>query len=222
MSILVEAAVETLEGATQAVREGAGRLEVCGNLAQGGITPGPGLLRSIRAAVDLPLMVMIRPRPGPFRFSPGECEAMLADIAHARRAGADGMVIGVLNREKAIDLEWTSRLVDAAQPFPVTFHRAVDQTQDVVASCELLAQLGVTRVLTSGRAASAMEGVATLARLQGCLGDRLVILPGGGVRGANAGVIVRATAVTEVHVGFPLDAEAGRVGEVVRAVSATA
>jgi copper homeostasis protein len=217
--MLVEAAVETLDGAILAEREGAGRLEVCGDLAGGGITPGPGLLRVTRAAVEIPLMVMIRPRPGSFQFSPGECEAMLADIAQARRAGADGVVIGVLGSDGCIEAQWTARLVDAARPLPVTFHRAFDRTPDLEASLLLLAELGVSRILTSGGGATAMEGRERLRRLVQLAQDRIGVLPGGGVRATNAGAIALATGVSELHVGFPMDATPGRIREVLAALS---
>lgn len=218
MTVLIEAAVETLEGAILAEREGAGRLEVCGDLARGGITPGPGVLRVIRQAIEIPLMVMIRPRPGSFRFSPGECEAMLADVAHARRAGADGVVIGLLTARGGIDREWTARLVEAADPLPVTFHRAFDRTPDLEESLELLAGVGVCRVLTSGGMPTAMEGRDRLRRLQELGGGRIRILPGGGVRATNAAAIALTTGGGELHVGFPMDAPPGRIAEVAAAL----
>jgi copper homeostasis protein len=219
--MLVEAAVETLDGAIRAEREGAGRLEVCGDLARGGTTPGPGLLRAIRAAVEIPLMVMIRPRPGPFQFSLGECEAMLADIAHARRAGADGVVIGVLTPGGEIDREWTRRLVESASPLPVTFHRAFDLTPDFAGSLELLTGLSVARILTSGGGATAMEGRDGLRRLVQLSRGRIGVLPGGGIRAANAGAIALAAAAGELHVGFPIDAPPGRIAEVVAALTSS-
>lgn len=218
MSILIEAAVETLEGAIRAQGEGARRLELCADLPRGGTTPGAGLLRSVRMRVELPIFVMIRPRPGDFQFSDEECESMLWDIAEAKRAGADGVVIGVLDSRGAIDREWTGRLVEAAQPLAVTFHRAVDRTADVFASIEMLAGLGVDRVLTGAGPGSAIEGVQGLSRLIASFGSRIAILPGGGVRAANAASIVRTAKAKELHVGFPAGAEAGRIAEVVAAV----
>lgn len=218
MSILIEAAVETLDGALQAEREGAGRLELCADLPRGGTTPGPGLLRSVRARLEIPIFVMIRPRPGDFRFGSEECQSMLWDIAEAKRAGADGVVIGVLDRAGEVDREWTTRLVEAVRPLKVTFHRAVDRTRDVAASVELLAGLGVDRVLTGAGPGSAIEGVQGLAKLIKTFGSRIAILPGGGVRASNALEIVKVTGTRELHVGFPAEAEAGRIAEVVARV----
>ncbi len=218
MSILIEAAVETLDGALAAEREGAGRLELCADLPRGGTTPGPGLLRSVRAQLEIPLFVMIRPRPGSFQFSAAECESMLWDIAEAKRTGADGVVIGVLDQGNAIDRQWTERLAKAAKPLKVTFHRAVDRTADLAGSIELLASLGVDRVLTGGGPGSAIDGVKLLSELLRRMGSKISILPGGGVRASNAAAIVRQTGSVELHVGYPADVEAGRIAEVVAAV----
>jgi copper homeostasis protein len=221
LSILIEAAVETLNGAVAAAGEGAGRLELCGDLPRGGTTPGPGLLRSVRAQLEIPIFVMIRPRPGEFRFTGEECESMLWDIAEAKRAGADGVVIGVLNQRNEIDCEWTERLVKAARPLKVTFHRAIDRTPDLTRSIELLAGLGVDRVLTGGGPGTALAGVKMLAQLARNPGSKISILPGGGVRAANAAQILRETGLAELHVGYPAEAEPGRIAEVVSAVAAS-
>lgn len=218
--MLIEAAVETLEDACRAAAEGAGRLEVCGDLARGGITPGAGLLASIRHALDLPLMVMVRPRPGRFQFSVGECDGMLADIRHARRAGADGVVIGVLRPDRTIDTDWIRRLVESAFPLPVTFHRAFDETPDLEASLEALVKAGVRRVLTSGGSATAAEGVPRLQQLAARAGTRIGILPGGGVRAENAVAIMRAVGTGELHVGYPMGVTPGRIRAVVTALGA--
>jgi copper homeostasis protein len=219
VGVLVEAAVDTIAGAVAAEREGAGRLELCADLPRGGVTPSAGLLRAIRARMDLPIHVMIRPRPGDFLFTAPECEAMRWDIAEARRAGADGIVLGLLTRDGWIEREWTAKLTAEARPMSVTFHRAVDATPDVAVAIEVLASLGIDRVLTSGGATTALQGAAMLKRLIQAFGARMGILPGGQVRAANAAEIVRATGARELHVGFPGEAEAGRIAEVASALS---
>jgi copper homeostasis protein len=218
LSILIEAAVESLAGAVEAEREGAGRLELCADLPRGGTTPGPGLLRSVRNRLEIPIFVMIRPRPGAFHFSSEECESMLWDIAEAKRSGADGVVIGVLEENGAVDRDWTARLAEAARPLPVTFHRAVDRTPDVAASIELLASIGIDRVLTAAGPASAIDGVQGLAALIRSAGRRIGILPGGGVRAGHAAEIVRVTGAKELHVGYPAGVEPGRIAEVLKAL----
>lgn len=143
---------------------------------------------------------------------------MLWDIAEARRAGADGVVIGLLDRNGSVEREWTARLVQAARPLEVTFHRAVDGTPDVGASIETLARLGIDRVLTAGGAPTAVEGLGTLARLIREAGSRIGILPGGQVRAENAARIIQATGAREIHVGFPDGAAPGRVALIATAL----
>jgi copper homeostasis protein CutC len=218
VSVLVEAAVETVASAIQAEREGAGRLELCSDLPRGGTTPGPGMLRAVRVRVDVPLHVMIRPRPGGFQFSTAECEAMIWDIAEAKRTGADGVVIGVLDRQGLVDREWTARLVKAARPLAVTFHRAVDVTPEIGVAVETLAQLGIDRVLTSGGAATALQGLKALAALVREFGARIGIMPCGQIRADNAARIVKASRAAEVHVGVPTEAEPERLRSVVAAL----
>ncbi|MBK8003072.1 MAG: copper homeostasis protein CutC [Gemmatimonadetes bacterium] len=215
MSILVEAAVETLDGAVQAERDGAGRLELCADLARDGTTPSAGLIREVRQRVDIPVHVIIRPRPGDFHYDAGELAVMLADIRECRRAGVDGVVIGALTAAGAVDREMTARLLAAARPLRVTFHRAADATPDLGATVALLAELGVDHVLTSGGAPTALEGAERLAGLERIFGRSIGILAGGSVRADRVAELVRRTGVRQVHVGFPWGAPADRIAGVV-------
>ena len=218
MSVLVEAAVETVAGALLAEREGAGRLELCSDLPRGGTSPGAGLLRAVRSRLDLPLHVMIRPRAGDFHFSIAEREAMIWDVAEAKRAGADGVVIGLLAEDGLVDREWTARLVKLARPLAVTFHRAVDATPEIGVAVDTLASLGVDRVLTSGGGATAIQGLKVLGSLVREFNDRIGIMPGGQIRAGNVDRIVKSTGAKEVHVGLPAEAEPERVAGVVAAL----
>lgn len=215
MSILVEAAVETLDGAVQAERDGAGRLELCADLARDGTTPSAGLIREVRQRVDIPVHVIIRPRPGDFHYDAGELAVMLADIRECRRAGVDGVVIGALTAAGAVNREMTARLLAAARPLRVTFHRAADATPDLGATVALLAELGVDHVLTSGGAPTALEGAERLAGLERIFGRSIGILAGGSVRADRVAELVRRTGVRQVHVGFPWGAPADRIAGVV-------
>lgn len=214
--IVVEAAVETLSGAQLAVAEGAGRLELCGNLAVGGVTPQLTLLQEVRAAVTVPLIVMIRPRGGDFVYRDAELQQMLREIGEARDHGADGVVFGPLTRDQQIDELQLSLLIQAAGSMETVYHRAIDGVHDVPWSVEILADRGVTRVLTSGGVSSAEAGIPVIRQMVDHLGDRIQILPGGGVRAGNAVRIVRKTGVTQLHVGYPRGTSAGRISEVVR------
>ena len=198
---LVEACVQTLSSATAAARVGADRLELCSALNEGGITPSAGLLRVVRGQIEIPVHVLIRPRGGDFRYTEGEIEASLEDVKEAKRAGADGVVVGALARDGTIDRATTGRLVAKARPLCVTFHRAVDSTPDIGAAVATLVELGVERVLTSGGGATAEQGISTLAQLVQVYGRSIAVLAGGGVRQTNARRVVSGTGVREVHLG---------------------
>ncbi len=199
--MIVEACLETVGSAVAAERAGADRIELCSGLGEGGVTPSVALIREVRARVDIPLQVLIRPRGGAFVYDDADEAIMVADIREARRSGADGVVIGALSSGQRVHRARTERLVAAAGTMRCTFHRAIDATPDLDASMALLVELGISRVLTSGGAPSAVEGRATLARLQARWGDRISIMAGGGVRSGNAQQLVEATGVREVHLG---------------------
>jgi len=200
-SVLVEAAVASVVSALAAESAGAGRLELCGNLVEGGTTPSRGMLTQVRERVALPIHVLIRPRGGDFLFDGDESEVMIRDIATARTSGAEGVVIGALDREGRIDTRLTRRLTDAARPMAVTFHRAFDLTRDSAEALDTLIGLGIERVLTSGQALSALRGAATIAALVRQAGGRIAVMAGGGINEANAARVVKETGVTEIHVG---------------------
>lgn len=199
--ILLEACVSSAADAIAAVEAGADRIELCAALEVGGLTPSIGLIERVLASVSVPVMVMIRPRIGDFTPSDDEFATMLADIAAAKRAGAAGVVFGLLTLDGAIDVERTARLVAAVEGMQTVFHRAIDFTPDPVAAAATLADLGVTRLLTSGGARTALEGAATIRQMVERTTGRLEILPGGGVRAANIIPILQATGCNQVHLG---------------------
>ena len=217
MPVIVEAAVESLDDALAAVAGGADRLELCANLDAGGTTPSAALITAVREKVELPLVVMIRPREGDFVYSDDELSRMYEDVAMARSLGASGVVLGVLDTFDRLDLERTAALVEAAQGTPVTFHRAIDQVARRVVSIDALAALGVARVLSSGGAETASDGEDELRAMVQRAGDRLDIVAGGGVRANNARAIVERTGVTELHARCSGDS--ARIRGIVDAVS---
>ena len=158
------------------------------------------MIAACRDAVTIPLFVIIRPRGGGFVYSDSELDVMRRDIIAARALGVDGVVIGALSRDGTVNADQTRSLVEVAPDLPVTFHRAFDFTPDLGGALDTLVSLGVTRVLTSGGAPNAREGVPMLASLVRQAGDRLVVMAGGGVREENVRSIVEETAVQEVHV----------------------
>lgn len=199
MSLLVEAAVASVDEALTAVAEGAARLELASFDVEGGVTPAEPLMRAVIRRVTLPVMVLIRPRGGGFTYSAAEVSAMEAQIESARHAGAVGVVLGALTPQRQVDRYATVRLLAKARPLSVTFHRAIDVTPDPVKSLDVLMQLGVERVLTSGGSATAPEGANTIARMVARAGPDLTVMAGGGVRRANVRELVERTGVWEVH-----------------------
>ncbi len=207
MSILIEAAVESLDDALAAVDGGADRLELCANLDEGGTTPSESLIAEVVSRVAVPVFVMIRPRGGSFVYSTTELEEMRRDIDRARELDVDGFVFGVLNGSNRIDMIRTQSLIDAAADRPVTFHRAFDRVADQHDALEVLIDLGVTRVLTSGGAPNALEGATALRDLVDLADGRITILAGGGVRFQNVEEVVEESGVVEVHARCELQAD---------------
>ena len=199
-SILVEACVDSVASALAAERGGARRLELCDALFDGGTTPSAGMIAACKAAVSIPVFVMIRPRGGGFVYSDAERDVMRRDVVAARELGADGVVIGGLRPDGTVDLVLVRSLVEAAKNLPVTFHRAFDFTPDLEASLDSLADAGVRRVLSAGGAAVAADGAAALADLVRRAGSRLVVIAGGGIREDNVRSLVSVSGVREVHV----------------------
>ncbi|HSE51823.1 MAG TPA: copper homeostasis protein CutC, partial [Gemmatimonadales bacterium] len=199
--VLVEAGVATVGSALGAASAGAGRLELCADLVEGGVTPSVGMLVGVRERVRLPLFVLIRPRGGDFLFDGDEREVMLRDIAEAGARGADGVVIGALDPGGRVDEALTRRLAEAARPMAVTFHRAFDLVRAPARELETLIGLGIERVLTSGQAPSALRGSEAIAALVAQAAGRITIMAGAGINEANAARIVRETGVREIHIG---------------------
>ena len=201
MPILVEVAVDSVVSAVAAQGGGAGRLELCAGLLEGGTTPSAGMIAACREQVAIPVFVLIRPRSGDFLYDAAELAVMRRDIAVARDLGADGIVTGALRPDGTVDADHTNALVDAARPLAVTFHRAFDFTRHPAEALEAVTALGIDRVLTSGWAATAADGIATLVELVGRAGECPVLVAAGGLTEDNVARIVRVTGVREVHVG---------------------
>ncbi|MGV3711314.1 MAG: copper homeostasis protein CutC [Gemmatimonas sp.] len=197
--VMVEACVDSVEGALASERAGAGRIELCGP-GVGGTTPSYGLMSQCRERVRIPMHVMIRPREGNFVYSDDEFETMLKDVAAARSARADGVVFGMLRDDGVLDEARMQQLVDAARPMRVACHRAFDATPNATDALDTLLRLGIDLVLTSGHAATALDGRAQLREHVTRAGPRLTILAGGGIRAVNLLEVVREAGVSEVHI----------------------
>jgi copper homeostasis protein len=183
-----------------AERGGAGRVELCDALFDGGTTPSAGMIAAVKARVAIPVFVIIRPRGGGFVYSDDEVDVMLRDIAEAKRLGVDGIVVGPMTEQADPHVVQTRKLIDAAGNLPVTFHRAFDLARDQTAALETLVSLGVRRVLTSGGAPTALAGVDMLHELVRQAANRVTILAGGGIDERNVHDVVERGGVAEVHV----------------------
>ena len=162
-NVVVEVCLDSADSALAAQLGGADRVELCDNLIEGGTTPSAGKIAAARGAIEIGLHVMIRPRGGDFCYSPLEVDAMLHDLAVAGDLGADGVVFGALRPDGTIDRETCARLIEAARPLAVTFHRAFDMTRDPRAALATLIDLAVDRLLTSGQEATVLEGADRIA-----------------------------------------------------------
>ena len=202
---MLEICIDGVASARAAAAGGADRVELCANLPEGGTTPSAGMIRAVRSAFNGGLMVIIRPRGYDFLYSPDELEVMLHDIRTARDLGADGVVIGCLTAEGRVDQARCERLMEAAGSLDLTFHRAFDMTRDLGEALEDIAKLGIKRILTSGGKPDVPAGISVIESLVRRAGERLSIMPGGGVTEKNLADIVRATGVREIH----LSARAG-------------
>ncbi|XP_066276884.1 copper homeostasis protein cutC homolog [Branchiostoma lanceolatum] len=195
----MEVCVDSVESAVNAEEGGASRLELCGNLIEGGTTPSLGLLKVVKQNVGIPVYVMIRPRGGDFLYSTTEREVMMADLRLAKEQGADGIVLGALTEDGNIDKDFCSQLIGLARPLPVTFHRAFDMVEDPSQALEDVISLGCERLLTSGCDSTVLEGLPTLKKLTKQARERIIIVPGGGINERNLPRVLEGTGAREFH-----------------------
>ena len=195
----IEVCIDSVDSALAAERGGAQRVELCSDLLEGGLTPGAGLIATVRRKISLELFVMIRARGGDFCPGELEFEVMREEIIEARRLGADGVVLGLLSPDGTIDVDRTRTLVEVAAPLPVTFHRAIDMTPDPIAAIEDVIETGAVRILSSGGSPQSMQGAAMLARMVEVAGERIAIMVGSGVSPQNIAELACATGAREFH-----------------------
>lgn len=203
----IEVCAYSLESCINAQAGGAGRIELCGGLGEGGTTPSAGLIELVRQHIDIDIFVMIRPRGGDFVYDIFEEEIMRKDIDLAKKSGANGVVLGILTSDGQVDVTRTKSLVEHAKPMKVTFHRAFDLTPDPVKALKAVIETGAERILTSGQKPTAVEGIALLEQLAKEAGDSIEIMAGAGVNHDNAAQLA-AAGVHSLH----LTAKAFRPG----------
>ena len=197
--VTCEVCVEGFSGAQAAAEGGAHRIELCAGLVEGGTTPSHGAMALALERLEIPTVVLIRPRGGDFLYSREELETMLRDISLAKEAGAFGVATGALTKDGRVDEGAMRQIREAAGPMSLTFHRAFDMVHDPWASLESLVELGADRILTSGGERSVPEALESLQALVERAKDRISIMPGGGIREANIREIVERTGAREVH-----------------------
>lgn len=201
MTVKLEICLSGIDSAVAAQSGGAHRVELCDNLIEGGTTPSQGMIDLVRDKLEIDIMVMIRPRGGDFLYTDLEFEAMRRDVKLMHQHHVTGVVFGMLKPDGTIDQDRTAELIDLARPMQVTFHRAFDMTRDPHEALDTLLAAGVDRVLTSGQAPTAMQGLPLIAELQQRAGDGLIIMPAVEVTAANARHIVQTANLREIHIG---------------------
>jgi copper homeostasis protein len=197
---LLEICCGSLEDALEAEAGGADRVELCSSLFQGGLTPSFGTIVEAKRRLRIPAIIMIRPRGGGFCYTEPEFAAMVADAEAAVAQGVGGLAFGVLTPDGVIDRARTQRLRAAAGDRDAVFHRAFDVTPDPFRAIDELVELGITRVLTSGQQDTVPEGLDLIARLVEYAGDRIQVMPGGGIKPFNFDDIVARSGCRQIHV----------------------
>ncbi len=234
MRRILEICISDFTSACNAANGGADRVELCADIASGGITPSAGLIRKVCANVEIPVQVLIRPRPGDFVISLDEYDIMRHDIDVARQAGVAGIVIGALREDNKVDQEMTARLCAHAKPLNVTFHRALDLTPCPVEAFRDLIALGIDRVLTSGGPGAARQHLEALREIKQLAPDSVAVMAGGSITLEDLADLIRVCDLREFHVGSwvtrptqatspfgspPAQVHPGRVSQIVRAIT---
>lgn len=196
---IIEIATSDFVTTKSAVEGGADRIELCANLAEGGTTPSYGTVKQCREAFNVLIYPIIRPRGGDFLYTDEEFSIMLQDIKLFKELGCDGVVIGLLNRDGNIDVKRSAQLVEAAYPIGVTFHRAFDRCRDPFEAMEQLVEMGCERILTSGQLPTVSEGADLIAVLNRKAEERIIIMPGSGLRKENIKWLAEKTGCREFH-----------------------
>lgn len=200
--MIIEVCANSYEYAIKAEKAGADRIELCKDLHLDGLTPAYETAKKTINELSIPVFILIRPREGDFNYSNEEYELMKADIVKFKEMGCKGIVSGVLNEDKTVDLERTKELVELTRPLEFTFHRAFDVVSDPFKEIERLIELGIDRVLTSGQEETANEGIELIKKLTKIAANRIKIMPGSGINKTN---IVNFKKFKEVHGSFKED-----------------
>jgi copper homeostasis protein len=182
--MIVEVCTASLDSALTAERAGADRIELCSELGVGGITPSTGLFKLVKAHTSLPVHVLIRPRSGDFTYTKAEFEVILADVAHFKAMGAEGIVCGVLDKNHKLDIGRTEKILENCEGLSFTFHRAFDWIPDPLQAFQSLQDMGVNTLLSSGKSPVALQGLPLLKEIHNNA-SATTVMPGAGINPDN-------------------------------------
>lgn len=195
----LEVCCDSWQSAKVATESKVHRIELCAGIGEGGLTPSHGLIEMVVQKLAIQTHVLIRPRSGDFLYSTEEIELMEKDVAFCKQAGVDGVVLGFLKADGNIDKALTKRFAELAAPLKVTFHRAFDMCLDPLMALEVLKAIGIDYVLTSGQAATALEGSELISQLVKQADGKIKIMPGSGVRAHNLQDLINKTNAPAYH-----------------------
>ena len=199
MNYIIEIATTDYLTTKAAIDGGADRIELCASLVEGGTTPSAGLIKQCKENFSVPIFPIIRPRGGDFLYTDDEFRLMITDILIAKQFGCEGIVTGLLEKDGNIDVSRTAVLVELAFPMEVSFHRAFDRCLDPFKALEQLIEIGCQRLLTSGQQPAAPEGIELIAELVKKANEKIIIMPGSGVRKENIKLLAERTGAVEFH-----------------------
>ena len=199
--MILEVCANSYESAINAQKGGAHRIELCENLAVGGITPNFELSKKVISELNIPVFILIRPRDGNFNYSNEEFEKIKKDIILFKDLGCKGIVSGILTKDKNIDIKKTKELIELSRPLEFTFHRAFDEVNNPKEALNQLVELKADRILTSGQEKTAIEGIEMIKKLAVLSKNKIKIMPGSGINSANITEFTKLD-INEIHGSF--------------------
>lgn len=197
--MIYEVCVGNYKEAILAMKKGADRIELCDNLLEGGTTPSYGTIKKAKENIKAPINVIIRPRGGDFIYSKEEKEIMMEDIKICNDLKVNGIVIGALNKQNEIDIDFIKEVLEVNKTKEITFHMAFDEIEDKKKAIDILVSLKIDRVLTKGGMVSAINNLDYIKELISYAEDRIIIMPGGGVNKENRDYVIKKTNSKELH-----------------------
>ena len=199
--MILEVCANSYESAINAEKAGAHRIELCENLAVGGLTPNYKLAKEVISDLSIPVFILIRPRDGDFNYSKNEFEQIKKDIILFKDLGCKGIVCGILTKDKNLDINRTKELIKLSKPLEFTFHRAFDEVINPTETLHQLIKLKVNRLLTSGQMKTAIKGIDMIKKLIILSKNKIKIMPGSGINPRNISKFTKLS-LDEIHGSF--------------------